>query len=353
MSDCVAALTAVLSATDRAGSTLDRLADMLAAASTALQEQQSTAALQETPTTGAGTSGTSAGPAASGGTTGSTGVTPSTPGDTTGSAGDTSTGGVGATTGSGAATTAGSTAELEVKVLEATQELASAQQDLDGATLRAPISGRVASLDFVVGEQASTSAQAVIVGQGAALVTVDVPLAQLGMVRVAQPVEVTPAGTTSTVDGAVQSIGVLPTSTTASTPTYPVTVAVSRAPVTLATGSTASAGITLAEAEGVLTVPVSALSGLSSGEGSVQVVDGDAVSTTRVSVGAVGQGRAEVSEGLSSGQVVVLADPSQELPSSDSSSSGFGGGSGLGGGAPSGFGGGTSGFGGPGGGFGG
>ena len=67
-------------------------------------------------------------------------------------------------------------------MLQATQDLAGAEQDLDGAVLKAPVSGRVGQVDLVAGEQASTSAGVVIVGPGGAVVTVDLPLAQLGTV---------------------------------------------------------------------------------------------------------------------------------------------------------------------------
>ena len=151
----------------------------------------------------------------------------------------------------------------------------------------------------------------------------------------------TPAGTTDEVPGLVQSISVLPSSTTASTPTYPVRITVSDAPVTLAAGSTATATITLATATDVLTVPVSAVSGVSSGRGSVQVLAKGTVKATPVTVGAVGGGKVQVEQGLSAGQVVVVADPATALPSSDSmnrfrrSTSGVGGLTGQGG--PGGF----------------
>ena len=116
-------------------------------------------------------------------------------------------------------------------------------------------------------------------------------------------------------------------------------ITVSDAPVTLASGSTATASITLATATDVLTVPVSAVTGVSSGRGSVQVLSNGTTTLTTVTVGAVGQGRAQVEEGLTAGQVVVLADPSTALPSSNStgltrrsSTTGVGGLTGSGGG---------------------
>jgi multidrug efflux pump subunit AcrA (membrane-fusion protein) len=266
---------------------MDRLTKALDAAAKALQKQQSNAATQGS--TGQGTTGAAAPSGTSASATGSTG-------------------------GSGASR---STASLEVAVLEATQGLAGAEQDLDGAVLVAPISGRVGQLVLVKGERATTSAGVVLVGPGAAVVTVDLPLAQLGEVRVAQEVTVTPAGTIEEVPGLVQSIGVLPSSTTTSTPSYPVQVTVTDAPVTLAAGSTATTAITLAAVSDSLTVPVSAVSGVSSGTGAVQVLTGGTVKATTVTIGAVGQGKVQVEQGLTAGQVVVLADPTTPLPSSD------------------------------------
>jgi multidrug efflux pump subunit AcrA (membrane-fusion protein) len=223
--------------------------------------------------------------------------------------------GVAARTGQGG--TVGSTAGLEVSVLKATQELATAQQNLDGAVLKAPISGTVGSVGVTRGERAGTSSAIVIVGPGSAVITVDLPLAHLGKVRVAQPVVVTPAGTTDQLSGQVASISVLPTSTTSSSPTYPVAITVSDAPVTLASGAQAGASITLATATDVLTVPVSAVAGVSAGVAAVKVLSGTTETATRVTLGAIGDGLAQVADGLTKGQVVVLADPSQPLPTGD------------------------------------
>ena len=152
-----------------------------------------------------------------------------------------------------------------------------------------------------------------------------------------------PAGTTQTIAGIIKSIGVLPTSTTSATPTYPVVVAVSDAPLALATGAQASANVTLASATGVLTVPVSAISGVSAGVGSVDLLSGSTTTTTRVSVGAVGQGRAQILSGLTHGQTVILADPTVPLPSANALLTRRLGGGGLGGGGIGGGGGGRGG----------
>jgi len=288
---CVKALADAMHAEQGASGTITQLAGLITKAAAALQSQQSAS-----------------------GTTGSTGGTGGSGGSGTSRTGTSGT---------------GSTASLQVAVLQATQNLASAQQDLAAATLTAPISGTVGSVGLTVGQSAGSSSGITIVGAGAAVVTVSLPLAQLGKVRVSQDVTVTPAGTTDELPGLVESIGVLPTSTTSTTPTYPVAVAVSSAPVTLASGSSASATITLATAKGVLTVPVSALSGVSSGSGSVEVVSGSTATTTPVTVGAIGQGLAQITGGLKAGQLVQIADPAQPLPTANTLTRRFGTGGGV------------------------
>ena len=289
------ALSAALTSAQHTASEMDRLSTALDAAAKALQQQQSAAAVQ--------------------GSTGQSPASGSSSPSGTGSSAPTGSGGTGSSAGVGGGSQ--STASLAIEVLKTTQALAGAEQDLDAAVLKAPISGTVGQVDLVKGTTASTSSGVVVVGPGAAVVTVDLPLAQLGRVRVSQDVTVTPAGTTDELPGLVQSISVLPSSTTASTPTYPVRITVSDAPVTLATGSTATATITLATATDVLTVPVSAVSGVSSGRGSVQVLAKGTVTATPVTVGAVGGGKVQVEQGLTAGQVVVVADPATALPSSD------------------------------------
>ena len=94
--------------------------------------------------------------------------------------------------------------------------------------------------------------------------------------------------------------------------------------------------MTLAEASHVLTVPTSAVA-----NGVVRVLDGDTLVRTRVTTGLVGRASVEVSDGLVAGDVVVLADLTQEVPSGDTGTTtgqgGFGGGQGgpgAGGGTP-------------------
>lgn len=304
---CVGALGAALAAQQDGVHVVSRIAEAITTAATALQAAQA--------------GGTPSGARSA---TGATDVT----GDI-GAAGD-----IGDTRGTGGSR---SRADLEVGVLRAQQALASAQQSLAGATLRAPIAGRVGAVGLSAGQNATSSSAVVVVGAGTALLTVDVPLARLGLLRVGQPATVVPAGATSGSAGVIDTIGVLPTSTSSASPSYPVTIAVSSAPVSLATGATAEARITVASVAHAVTVPVSALAGTAQGTGTVTVLTGARRTPTRVTVGAVGRGLAQVT-GVVAGQVVLLADPSRPLPAATAGTNvrrlgggGFGGG-GFGGG---------------------
>ena len=78
----------------------------------------------------------------------------------------------------------------------------------------------------------------------------------------------------------------------------------------------------------MLTVPASAVTGVSTGVGSVGLLKSGVVTATRVQIGAVGGGKVQILSGLSLGDTVVIGDASQPLPTNG----GFGGfGGGLGG----------------------
>jgi multidrug efflux pump subunit AcrA (membrane-fusion protein) len=248
-----------------------------------------------------------------------------------------STGGSGGAAGGGSSSATRVAAD-EVAILQDQDAVTQAQSDLEGATLKAPIAGTVGRIDLTVGQAASTSTGIVIVGAGAADVTVNVPLADMGLVHAGLATEVTPAGDVTAVPGTVSSVSLLPSSSTATTPTYPATIVVPAPPRSMASGSVASVAITVGQAADAVRVPVSALAGVQSGTGQVQVLTGSGTTTRAVTVGAVGSGFAQVMTGLAVGDRVVLADVNAALPSNQSNGL-----RGLGGGGFAGRGGGTGG----------
>jgi multidrug efflux pump subunit AcrA (membrane-fusion protein) len=175
---------------------------------------------------------------------------------------------------------------------------------------------------LTAGQSESSSSGVTIVGDGAATVTVPVPLTKLTSIRVGQPATVTPPGL-GPLKGSVSQISMLPTSSAStgssgSTVTYDVVVTLPSTPQTLATGTYATTTVTTATAADVLTVPVSAVPGVTAGATRVGVLSNGAVADKTVTVGAVGGGLAEIRSGLGEGDQVVIADVQAALPTNNS-----------------------------------
>lgn len=337
LATCAAALQ--VTATSQ-GAAAARLTTLAGEVSRVVQQIARAAAAAGTGSTGGSSStGTSARTGS-----GSTGATSRGGGVSAGGSG--ASGGTG---GTGTQSTAGRIASDRVAVLQAQAAVEQAQVDLDGATLRAPVTGVVGQVDLTVGSPASTSTGIVVVGDGAAQVSVAVPLASVHLVTPGLAATVTPAGGTTGVPGSVTSVGLLPTSGTgtgagttpgagsttgsssAATPSYPAHVLVAHPPTALAAGSSATVSLVVADTPDAVRLPVSALAGRDGGSASVQVLSGGVPTTRRVVVGAVGRGWAQVLTGLVGGERVVVADPSAALPTTTTGLRGLGGG-GFGGG---------------------
>jgi len=341
---CVPALQAWSTALTAAQKAVSTYAGALTAAQKQLAQQQTSANSSSgstQPTNGStGSGSTGSGSSSRTGTSGTSG---------TGSTG--STGGSGTTGGTGGGSTATSEEAKQAKILtdqaditEAEQNLSAAQADLAASTLTAPLGGVVGSVGLTAGQSETSSSGITIVGDGAATVTVPVPLTKLPSIKVGQQATVTPPGL-GRLSGTVTQISMLPSSSgssgstgsSSSTVTYDVTVTLPSTPQTLASGTYATTTITTASAKDVLTVPVSAVPGVTSGTARVGVLKDGVVTETTVTVGAVGGGLAEVRSGLTEGQQVVIADVKAALPTNSSQNvrgvTGPGGGAFTGGGA--------------------
>ena len=202
----------------------------------------------------------------------------------------------------------------EVAILQDQQAVSTAQTNVDAANLTAPIGGTVAEVDLVAGSAASTGSGIVIVGPGAAVVTVDVPLSEMAVLKTGMAAHVVPDGAVDTVDGTVESIDLLPVSSTSGSPTYPVRILVTAPTASLASGANATAQIVVGSTTDALRVPASAMSGRTGDAASVTVLVDGRATPTPVTVGTVGGGWAQILTGLSAGERVVLADAAQTLP---------------------------------------
>lgn len=225
-------------------------------------------------------------------------------------------------------------------IAAAEASLAVAQRDRTLAALTSPIAGTVVSVGMASGDTvAAGSAEAAIRVQGGDgyIVELSVPLAQIAGVAVGQSATADLAAFGASYDASVSSVGIANVSET-STPSYTVTVALD-ADVTAEDadtqphiGATTRVTITLATAKDVLTVPISAISRDGS-SASVIVLSDAGIQTVPVELGAVGSERVEITDGLSEGDRVVIADLGQ--PVGDEGSSSTSGLSGLGGGGSS------------------
>ena len=200
-----------------------------------------------------------------------------------------------------------------VAITRAEQSVRKARSDLDGATLRAPISGVVGQIDFTEDSVASADSGITIVGSGASEVTVRVPLSLMGKVTPGQSAQVIPPGGTKPVQGKVTSVSLLPN---ASSPgSYDTVISVPRSPVALTTGVSATVRVEVASAADVPVVPMSATVPIDERQATVQVLGPNGVEERTITTGIKGVTRIEVTKGLTVGQRLVIADPTRPLPS--------------------------------------
>jgi multidrug efflux pump subunit AcrA (membrane-fusion protein) len=210
------------------------------------------------------------------------------------------------------------------KAIDAAQaELAVARQDMAAATLTSPAAGKIAEVGLTTG-QSSAGGTITIVGTGIPGVEATVVLGQIDQVKVGQSVDVAVDGVSAKLHGTVTSIGLLSTTSGSST-AYPVTVQLAAGTPQLYDGTGADMVIDTGSATNVLTVPTSAIHTTAGGRHTVTVVNGSKTNTVPVTLGVTGSDVAEVKGGLKAGQQVELAEMSEQLPPSTSSSkSGFG-----------------------------
>ena len=219
--------------------------------------------------------------------------------------------------------------------------LAQAEQSLSAAVLTSPISGTVASVGITPGETVSSrssSATITIVNSGSYQTTVSLDTTQVQSVKVGDSVSLTIDGQPGTFHGTVGSVG--PVDTSNSSFTYPATIAITSPTGRLPAGSTTRTTIDVAGATDALVVPTSAVHTDSPTLSFVYLDNNGKEARHRVTVGVVGPIYTQIRSGLARGQAVVLADPSQPVPASNTSATagGFGGafragGGGSGGGA--------------------
>ena len=217
--------------------------------------------------------------------------------------------------------------------------LQTAQRELDGTTLKAPIAGVVLAVNGKVGESSSqtssansnnssgsTSANTASAASSAASgssngflaienpselkVTANIAEADAANLKLGQQATVAFPATNDSATGTVTEI--TPQSTvTNNVVLYPVEVSLDTAPAGVKTGSTADLTITNGQSEGVLQVPTAAITTVGNNHTVTVQRDGQNV-IVPVGVGLTGATTTEITSGLTAGDVVVL--PSTTAP---------------------------------------
>ncbi|MBD7979666.1 HlyD family efflux transporter periplasmic adaptor subunit [Oerskovia merdavium] len=345
LTTCQDAITATLGAQSDVDGAQHSLLELAAQLDAAIQKAQDALAADQSGGSGEQTPGGSG--SGTGDGSGGTAGTPSGPSGSDGSAGGSSgaggatgpsgtgSSGTGSTTGptTGGSSTGGSKVASAQQVLAdraaidlAEAQVAIAQADAQRSTLTSPIAGTVAQVALAVGDEveaSSTSAVVTVLGVDGYVVETTVPLTAVASLAVGQETVVTVSDDPTVRTGTVSSIGVLSTSTS-STPEYPVTIALDPQDDTLYEGSSAQASITVAGGTDVLVVPTSAVRATGTARTVAVLRDGKVTDVT-VEVGAVGQETTEITSGLEAGDEVVLADLSQEIVTDEETSTGLSG----------------------------
>ena len=316
---CQAAITELMSV--QSGIAVDE--QSLANSESALTKLLSEVAAAVEKSAGSGGTGGTGGSGGTGGTGG--GGIGGSGGSGSGGSGGSGAGGRGGVSGGGAsgATTGPATAAQlaadQASLDSANAELSVARQNLAAATLAAPISGTVALVNVAPGQQVtgsqatSTSADFVIEGAGGEEATTTVSVSDVGEIRVGQPATITLDGSATPINGQVVAIGILSSTSSTGSASYPVTIGLAAGSPALFAGSDAQVAITLAKVSDAVTVPTSAVEGTGAAA-FVTVLEAGKPVGVRVVVGASGPVLTQVTSGLTVGEQVVLADMSTPLP---------------------------------------
>jgi HlyD family secretion protein len=202
-------------------------------------------------------------------------------------------------------------------------DLSVAEQALRQAELRSPIRGTVVAVEIEPGDAVtagSATSTIIVRGDGGYEVTATVGIDDLPDLAVGQPATVTPDGSGTPIGGEVVNVGIVGSTDGAST-TYPVTIGLTGDSSDMRSGSIASVAISTDDATWALAVPTSAVHAGQGGD-TVTVLEDGTTSEVDVTVGAVGAEWTEITDGLESGQVVVLADLDEPLPGTATDGSG-------------------------------
>lgn len=225
-------------------------------------------------------------------------------------------------------------ASTEAQLAAAKSKLTDAQTALAEAAMTSPIAGTVAQVNIAVGDKTggssgsagssgssgsssssgasgasgssgtSSTAQIVVISTTSWVVDVSVTSADLPQLKKGLQAEITPTGSTTKVFGTVKSVGIVASSSSGGSASFPVTIAVTGSPKGLYAGGAVDVAIIVKEVENVLTVPTNALHTVNGKTVVYQMTNGTQVSTP-VTVGTTYGPVTQILNGLKTGDKVV------------------------------------------------
>jgi macrolide-specific efflux system membrane fusion protein len=222
-------------------------------------------------------------------------------------------------------------ASTQAQLADAQAKLADSKTALAAASMTSPIAGTVAQVNIAVGDKvggtasaasssasggvgsssssatassASSTAQIVVISTTSWVVQASVGSADLPQLKKGLQVEITPSGSATKIFGTVKSVGIIASSSSSGTASFPVTIAVTGSPKGLYAGGAANVSIIVKQVENVLTVPTNALHSEKNATVVYQMKNGVQVSTP-VTVGTAYGAVTQILTGLKTGDKVV------------------------------------------------
>jgi len=222
-------------------------------------------------------------------------------------------------------------ASTQAQLADTQAKLADSETALAAASMTSPIAGTVAQVNIAVGDKvggtasagsssasggagspsssasaASTSstAQIVVISTTSWVVVASVGSADLPQLKKGMQAEITPSGSATKIFGTVKSVGIIASSSSSGSASFPVAVAVTGSPKGLYAGGAATVSIIVRQVENVLSVPTNAVHTEGGKTVVHQMKDGAQVSTP-VKVGTTYAAVTQILSGLKAGDTVV------------------------------------------------
>jgi multidrug efflux pump subunit AcrA (membrane-fusion protein) len=220
-------------------------------------------------------------------------------------------------------------ASTQAQLADVQGKLTDARTALTAASMTSPITGTVAQVNIAIGDKvgnassgassssgaggsssaasgasASSTAQIVVISTTSWVVQASVGSEDLPRLKKGLQAEITPTGSTTKIFGTVKSVGIVASSSSSGSATFPVTILVTGSPKGLYAGGAADVAIIVKQLDNVLTVPTNALH-TESGQTVVHQIRNGAQVSTPVKVGTTYGALTQILSGLRAGDKVV------------------------------------------------